>query len=95
MDHDGNPRMSRDEGGASANGPAALYRLNSNQSSSSVFEDVEMAHDEVPHRIDHPAYSSTQVQSPRACPAAYLHSLIVEPEPTQQRALHITKTLNN
>jgi cation-transporting ATPase 13A3/4/5 len=48
MDHDGNPRMSRDEGGASANAPAALYRLNSNQSSSSVFEDVEMAHDEVP-----------------------------------------------
>lgn len=27
-------------------GPS-LYRLNSNQSSTSVFEDVEMAHDEV------------------------------------------------
>lgn len=29
------------------NGPAAMYGLNSNQSSSSVFEDVEMAQDEV------------------------------------------------
>ena len=28
-------------------GPRSLYRLNSNQSSSSVFEDVEMAQDEV------------------------------------------------
>ncbi|RYP48964.1 hypothetical protein DL768_005236 [Monosporascus sp. mg162] len=30
-----------------SNGEAALYRLNSNQSSSSIFEDVEMAHDEL------------------------------------------------
>ncbi|KAF6815850.1 p-type ATPase [Colletotrichum sojae] len=30
-----------------ANGHAPLYRLNSNQSSTSIFEDVEMAHDEL------------------------------------------------
>lgn len=35
------------DGGRDGNGPARLYRLGSNQSSSSVFEDVEMAHDEV------------------------------------------------
>ncbi len=29
------------------NGGPTLYRLDSNQSSTSVFEDVEMAHDEV------------------------------------------------
>ncbi|TWU77492.1 hypothetical protein ED733_007130 [Metarhizium rileyi] len=37
--------MSR--GTSAANSPATLYRLNSNQSSSSLFEDVEMAHDEL------------------------------------------------
>lgn len=34
-----------DEGGSRP--PAGLYRLDSNQSSTSIFEDVEMAHDEV------------------------------------------------
>ena len=34
-----------DEGGSHA--PGGLYRLDSNQSSTSIFEDVEMAHDEV------------------------------------------------
>jgi hypothetical protein len=37
-----------DHGGSSYNrGGRGLYRLGSNQSSSSIFEDVEMAHDEV------------------------------------------------
>lgn len=48
MDHDDVPKVRRGDGASVASGPAALYRLNSNQSSSSVFEDVEMAHDEVP-----------------------------------------------
>lgn len=45
MNDNSSHRMSRGE--SRGNGPATLYRLNSNQSSSSVFEDVEMAHDEV------------------------------------------------
>lgn len=36
-----------DVNGAANRRAHGLYRLNSNQSSSSVFEDVEMAHDEV------------------------------------------------
>lgn len=47
MDHDGTHRLSRGDGTSAANGSTTLYRLNSNQSSSSVFEDVEMAHEEV------------------------------------------------
>jgi hypothetical protein len=35
------------EDGPDGFGRRGLYRLDSNQSSSSVFEDVEMAHDEV------------------------------------------------
>lgn len=45
MKDNSNHIMSRGE--SRGNGPATLYRLNSNQSSSSVFEDVEMAHDEL------------------------------------------------
>lgn len=54
MDDDG-------ESGARPNGRRAngsgsqLYRLNSNQSRTSVFEDVEMAHDEVPHPSPFPS----------------------------------------
>ncbi|KAG8413269.1 hypothetical protein J3458_012852 [Metarhizium acridum] len=47
MDHDRAHRLSRGDGTSVASGPTTLYRLNSNQSSSSVFEDVEMAHDEL------------------------------------------------
>ncbi|KHN95426.1 uncharacterized protein MAM_06703 [Metarhizium album ARSEF 1941] len=39
--------LRRGDGASAANDPATLYRLNSNQSSSSVFENVEMAHDEL------------------------------------------------
>ncbi|KAG6002331.1 hypothetical protein E4U21_003246 [Claviceps maximensis] len=39
--------MSHHNGESRGDGPATFYRLNSNPSSGSVFEDVEMAHDEL------------------------------------------------
>lgn len=46
---DGSPPYTRDSGESLArpNGHATLYRLDSNQSHASIFEDVEMAHEEV------------------------------------------------
>ena len=43
---DGTPGRRRSSSQANGRGPG-LYRLNSNQSSTSIFEDVEMAQDEV------------------------------------------------
>lgn len=51
------PSESEPAGRGSGFGPS-LYRLDSNQSSSSVFEDVEMAHDEVRTRRSWPPLSS-------------------------------------
>lgn len=45
MDHD--QESVAGEGSSRQNGGRGLYRLNSNHSSASVFEDVEMAQDEV------------------------------------------------
>ncbi|KAK2598982.1 hypothetical protein QQS21_005587 [Conoideocrella luteorostrata] len=47
MDDNKNGKMGVLDGTSAGHGHTTLYRLNSNQSSSSVFEDVEMAHDEL------------------------------------------------
>lgn len=45
--HDGAPDEGHPQSHRAANGRAAFYRADSNHSSASVFEDVEMAQDEV------------------------------------------------
>ncbi|KAJ0271530.1 hypothetical protein COL940_010983 [Colletotrichum noveboracense] len=47
MDQDPDQGHHRASSTSRANGHAPLYRLNSNQSSTSIFEEVEMAHDEL------------------------------------------------
>ncbi|KAK2742253.1 p-type ATPase [Colletotrichum kahawae] len=47
MDQDPDQGPHRASSTSRANGHAPLYRLNSNQSSTSIFEEVEMAHDEL------------------------------------------------
>lgn len=66
-----------DESARRTNPNVSLYRLNSNRSSSSIFEDVEMAHEEVrcllldlipPSIMANPCCeSSSQDQSQRVC----------------------------
>lgn len=51
MEDDAPPSCGRGNGPAAANGHATLYRMDSNQSSTSIFEDVEMAHDEARDNI--------------------------------------------
>lgn len=46
QDH-GHRRHRTSNANANGNGRAGLYRMSSNQSRSSIFEDVEMAHEEV------------------------------------------------
>lgn len=68
MNNEGNPRepgMSGMLGTPAAQPAAGLYRLDSNQSSSSVFEDVEMAHDEL--------YSGPMAESLPSSIAAFSH----------------------
>lgn len=70
--HDGTREGVREVPGrasTSSNGRATLYRLNSNQSSSSIFEEVEMAHDEV-HTPVH-----LLIESAPACPSKPTQSL--------------------
>ncbi len=75
-----------------------LYRLNSNQSSSSIFEDVEMAHEEVGHRhllirtdiLTARLISSIRDLLLRVSQPVSLPSLTVELAPIPQQALSIT-----
>ena len=99
MEEGGNRRRSSSR--ANGHGPGlGLYRLNSNQSSSSIFEDVEMAHDEVSLAVcgvSQPLAniyrSSTPVRLQRVCPAVSQPSRIdAEPAPIPRQASHSMTT---
>lgn len=98
---DGNAPPSPDEGDDSHqnDAPPALYRLGSNMSRSSIFEDVEMAHEEVRRmpvgfeaKCSDVSLNSSCIPdlSPRACPRAYLPFLIEDHVPIRRPALCIT-----
>lgn len=85
---------------STGNEPTSLYRMNSNQSRSSVFEDVEMAHDEVSSMNKKLAFTASNKSSfsctpdllPKASLRAYQPSPIGDIVPTLQRVSPIMRT---
>src|SRR5687767_15895456 len=100
MDNDDASSRGRAGSSAAPNGRASLYQLDSNQSTPSVFEDVEMAHEEVRGRPFHRRnsrpllivffHSSSPDQLPKVFPRVFLPSHIAGHAPTRRPALPTT-----